>query len=287
MPFTTLLRIFFLSVSFLLISCQEKPKVTEADLLFTSLQTDQIKWWQYHKRNIFLSSDFLPLGETGDTLSKKAFLEALVTGDYIAIKKKSEQEVDPYQLFKLTSDADENIKYTISAESYREYKHFLMEGQDFPEFRMTDLNGNVFSKEELKGKTVAIKTWFINCKPCIEEMPQLNALVNEYQNRDDVVFLSLALDEEEDLQNFLLKTKFDYPVVPLQKAFIEDTLGLSVYPTHIIVAPSGKILKVVNTAPEMISALKGTMIEFNSNITAPPPPPPPPPPAEKPADYSE
>ena len=258
---STLLRIFFFSVTFFMLSCQEKPKVTEADLLFTSLQADQIKWWQYHQRNIFLSSDFLPLGETGDTLSKKAFLEALVTGDYIAIKRKSNQEKDKYQLFKLNNEADENIKYTISVDSYRAYRHFMMEGKEFPDFQMTDLNGNVFDKEDLKGKTLAIKTWFINCKPCIEEMPQLNQLVKDYEARQDVVFLSLALDSGEDLKKFLSKTEFNYPVIPQQKAFIEDTLGLSIYPTHILVAPSGKIVKVVNTAPEMIAALKGTAME--------------------------
>lgn len=254
--FSSVSRLLFVMISFLLLSCQEKEKVTEMDLLFSSLHADQAKWWRYHKTNIDLSSDFLPLGEDGDSISKKAFFEALLTGEFIAIEKKSNAARDQYQLFKLTKESDGDISYTISADSYREYKHFIMEGQQFPDFNLTALDGKSYSKEALQGKTLAIKTWFLNCKPCIEEMPQLNQLVEEYRKNEDVIFLSLSLDTKAELQEFLSERDFKYAVVPLQKAFIEDTLGFSIYPTHIVVEPSGKIRKVVNTAPEMIAALK-------------------------------
>ena len=243
------------------------------DLLFSSLQTDQAKWWRYHKTNIDLTSDFVPLGEGGDSLPKKAFFEALLTGDYIALEKKSGGDQELYQLFKLTEGADEDISYTIAADSYRQYKHFTMEGKEFPDFSFTDMEGNIWSKEELKGKTLVVKTWFIRCKPCIEEMPQLNQLVEEYRDREDVVFLSLSLDTEEELQKFLSEKEFKYVVIPQQKSFIEDTLGFSIYPTHVVVNPSGKIRKVVNTAPEMIAALKTKPLDAGNSSSAPPPPP--------------
>lgn len=244
------------------------------ELLFSSLQADQAKWWRYHKMNIDLSSDFLPLGEDGDSIPKKAFFEALLTGDFIALKKKSNEDQNRYQLFKLTEEGDDDISYTITADSYREYKHFIMEGQQFPDFELTDLEGNTYTKEMLQGKTLAVKTWFLRCKPCIEEMPQLNALVEEYKDREDVVFLSLSLDSEEELEKFLSEKEFNYAVVPNQKAFIEETLGFSIYPTHIVVEPSGKIRKVVNTAPEMIAALKGQPLEDVADDAIVPPPPP-------------
>ena len=271
----TICNFLVLTILFL-VSCEEKERVTEMDLLFSSLQADQAKWWRYHKTNIDLSSDFVSLGEAGDTIPKKAFFEALLTGDYIALEKKSNGEQELYQLFKLTEGADEDISYTIAADSYRQYKHFTMEGTEFPDFTLTDLDGKTWSKEELEGKTLAVKTWFIRCKPCIEEMPQLNELVDEYSHREDVAFLSLSLDPKEELEKFLSEKEFKYAVVPQQKSFIEDTLGFSIYPTHIIVEPSGKIRKVVNTAPEMIAALKGMPLEVESNNSAPPPPPPPP-----------
>ena len=273
--FSILIRNFLVLTFLFLASCQEKERVTEMDLLFSSLQSDQVKWWRYHKTNIDLTSDFVPLGEAGDTLPKKAFFEALLTGDYIALEKKSQSDQELYQLFKLTEGADEDISYTIAADSYRQYRHFSMEGKEFPDFNLTDLDGKIWTKEELKGKTLVVKTWFIRCKPCIEEMPQLNKLVEEYRGSEDIVFLSLSLDSEEELKKFLSEKEFKYVVVPNQKAFIEDTLGFSIYPTHVIVEPTGMIRKVVNTAPEMIAALKGGPLETKSSNAAPPPPPPP------------
>lgn len=254
--FPALFELFFFGSIFLLISCEEKQRVTETDLLFSSLQADQAKWWRYHKNSIDLSSDFIPLGEAGDTLSKKAFFEALLTGDFITLEKKTKSTRDHYQLFKLKEGADEDISYTIMADTYPAYKHFIMEGTEFPQFELVDLEGKKWTKENTKGKTLVVKTWFLRCKPCIEEMPQLNQLVEEYKDREDVAFLSLSLDPKDELEKFLSEREFNYPVIANQKAFIEDTLGFTVYPTHIIVAPSGKIRKVFNTAPEMIAALE-------------------------------
>ncbi|NJW51527.1 TlpA family protein disulfide reductase [Salinimicrobium oceani] len=275
--FTTLTKLLLAATFLLMVSCQEnnKERVTEMDLLFSSLQTDQAKWWRYHKTNIDLTADFAAHAEDGNNLSKKAFFEALLTGDYIAIEKDTPEDTEHYQLFKLTEEADEDISYTIIADSYRQYKHFAMEGTELPGFNFTDLDGKTWTKEELKGKTLVVKTWFIRCKPCIEEMPQLNQSVEDYSDREDVVFLSLALDPEDELRKFLSEKEFTYAVVPSQKTFIEDSLGLSIYPTHILVAPSGKIRKVVNSAPEMIAALKGLPLEVKKNGSAPPPPPPP------------
>lgn len=239
------------------ISCGEKEqKVTEADLQFSSLQTNQAKWWSYHKSNIDLTSDFLPLGEAGDTISKQEFLEQLVTGEFIAIKIRSNEPRNKYRLYRLDENADDAIEYTVASDSYREYKHFMMEGKDFPDFSFTDLQGRKYSNEDLLGKTLVVKTWFLRCKPCIEEMPQLNELVAAYSDREDVVFLSLSTDPEDELEKFLTEREFNYPVVPNSKSFIEQTLGVNIYPTHIIVDQSGKIEKVVNTAEEMIEALE-------------------------------
>lgn len=266
-------RFVFLLLTSLMLSCEEKERITESELLFSSLQTDQAKWWRYHKTNIDLTSDFIPLGEKGDTVSRKAFFESLLTGDFIALKIKSNAPEEQYRLFRLQENADDDISYTIMADTYPAYKHFMMEGREFPDFRFTDLQGNVFSKELAEGKTLVVKTWFIRCKPCIEEMPQLNQLVEEYKEREEVIFLSLSLDPKEELEKFLSEKEFKYPVIANQKAFIEDTLGFSVYPTHLIVAPNGKIRKVVNTAPEMIAALKNTQGKDEAGKNPPPPPP--------------
>ena len=239
-----------------------------------ALQTDFMKWWTYHSRTISLSSDFVGMDELSDTLGEKQFLEKLGTGKYIPVRLASDKGLETYQLFKLDWPAHKDIAPTIENESMTILKHFNLEGTAFPEFDLTDLAGNHYTNQNTKGKTLILKTWFIACKPCVEEMPMLNELVGKYSTRDDLVFISLALDSQAELEEFLKKRDFDYQVVASQKELIQGKLDLQLYPTHLIINQDGSIAKVVTKASEMISYLEGETEMAENNQSLPPPPPP-------------
>ena len=101
-----------------------------------------------------------------------------------------------------------------------------------------------------------MKCWFIHCQRCVQEMPELNKLVQQYKNRKDIIFISLATDTNQELKKFLTKKTFNYSVVPNQKSYITDTLNISTYPTHIIINKKGTISKVVSDYKELSVALK-------------------------------
>ena len=131
-----------------------------------------------------------------------------------------------------------------------------MEGTAFPAFDFVDLNGNRYNNANTKGKTIVLKTWFIGCAACVVEFPELNELVEHYEKREDIIFMSLALDDQQALKNFLEKKSFAYQVVANQKIFIGETLNLRNYPTHLIIDKNGIIRRVVNKASEMIEFLE-------------------------------
>jgi len=60
-------------------------------------------------------------------------------------------------------------------------------GSDAPDFSAVDMNGNSYSLGILKGKVVVINFWFVECKPCVIEMPELNEIVEKYKS-EEVVF---------------------------------------------------------------------------------------------------
>ncbi len=251
-----------LLLSIFVFSCKEKSEKNqlseqveylEPKINFTELETDFIKWWSYHVNNISLSSNFTGLNEKSDTIEKKQFLEKLITSNYIPVKLKSNEGFETYKLFKLDSSANKSIGITIKNESLTNLKHYKMEGLFFPKFDFTDLNGNLYTNENTKGKTIILKTWFINCVACVAEFPELNELVEKYKQRNDIIFVSLALDSKSELESFLQKKDFEYKVFPNQRDFIDKKLNLQIFPTHIIVDRNGIILKVVNKASEMIS----------------------------------
>lgn len=288
--------ITILLLSIFVFSCNENSKKTqltekvqtlEPDVDISELTSDFMKWWTYYSYNISLSSDFTGLNEQSDTIDKKQFLEKLTTGNYIPLNIKSDDKIETYKLYQLDSIADKGIGRTIKNESTTIYGLYEMEGTPLPEFNFTDLNGNIYTNENTKGKTIILKTWFINCKACVAEFPELNEFVGKYKNRNDIIFLSLALDAKSELEKFLQQKEFHYKVVPNQKEFILKKLYLNVFPTHLVVDEKGTILKVVNNASEMIAFLENGKKSTGKNVppsppssAAVPPPPPPPPPSK-------
>ena len=108
-----------------------------------------------------------------------------------------------------------------------------------PTFKATDLEGNSYKLEELKGKVVVLNFWFIGCAPCRVEMPGLNEMVAEYEGKD-VVFLAFALDDQGSLEEFLETTEFAYQVLPSSHD-VSESYEVNGYPTHVVIDKEGNI----------------------------------------------
>ena len=113
-------------------------------------------------------------------------------------------------------------------------------GTDFPEFDLLDLNGNRLTRTELKGKVLVLNFWFIGCSPCEMERPSLNDLTKVYADNKDVVFISFAKNDKEQLTKFLAENPILYNVVPTDKDFIKTQFEINEYPVNIILDRNGK-----------------------------------------------
>ncbi|MDO1501302.1 TlpA disulfide reductase family protein [Winogradskyella maritima] len=282
-------RILIITIALMFFCCSEskttsnntKPsKDLKPVIAFNNLTKNYNTWWSYHYHKIDLSKDFLAYDVDNTEIEKSEFLKRVMSGNYIVIEVKSKEiKTTAYKLFLLNEKTHKTIANTIKNTTATEYKYFKMEGLPFPKFNVTDINKNTYNNDILKGKLTVIKTWFIACKPCVAEFPELNKLVEDYQPNRNIQFLSLALDKKEQLNKFLKKKSFKYNVIAEQKDLIENKLGLNVYPTHLIIDKKGNIEKVFNKAFNMISYLNSKNIlvkNDNSEKLAPPPPPPPP-----------
>jgi len=269
---------FFLSIiTIVLFSCKKSsekdhslpknenlsPKINVEKLL-----TNYKDWWTYHSNNIVLNSDFAGYDIQSNKITKNKFLKLLKTSSYIPIKLKSTKKENHYKLYKLPVSVNTDISKTIKYESLISLKYFEMEGRSFPEFNLTALDKKNYTNKNTKGKITVFKTWFINCQACIAEFGELNNFVDK--NKATINFISLATDFEEKLKSFLQKRPFKYAVVANQKEFIEKQLKFTIYPTHIVVDEQGIILKITNSASEMISFVENRT-EFNKKLLPPPP----------------
>ena len=265
----------------LMTACKDTPKEESVNKPAPAKEVAQLEqsfkgWWTYQYNNIDLSSNFVGLDEQGEEIDTETFFREMVSGEFIPVKVDSDSGPSHYQLQQLGEEADEEIRNEVKRLAGENLNNFRKLGTEFPEFDFVDLEGNHYTNELLKGKTVVFKAWFIACKPCVEEFPELNELVSRYRDSEDVVFISLALDQKEELKEFLSKEPFQYKVIPDQKDYLMDVLEVIKYPTHIVVDKNGNYQSIPRNAESLIAFLGQSDIAVQKELKGTPAPPPPP-----------
>lgn len=131
-------------------------------------------------------------------------------------------------------------------------------GTEAKDFETVDMKGNPVKLSDLRGTVVAINFWFIGCRPCIIEMPELNEIVHKFKGKP-VKFVAIATDRKASLDKFAQRKQFDYQVVPDGKE-LTRLYEISGYPTHCIVDQEGKIAYFKSAYnPQTASELESTI----------------------------
>ena len=119
-------------------------------------------------------------------------------------------------------------------------------GKPAPNFTFTDVSGKQLSLESLSGKLLLIDIWGTWCVPCIEEMPNIEALQKQYAHRDDVHIMSIACDKKRERWiSFLGKhptTWHQYLVTPEGDEVLNTAYHVVGIPRFIIVGRDGRII---------------------------------------------
>ena len=108
-----------------------------------------------------------------------------------------------------------------------------------PTASFTDLTGQRWTPEQLKGKTVLINFWATWCAPCLEELPSLQTFFEFSQSADVVV---LAVNVKEPLgrvRQFVARNQFGFPVIADRDGELIRQWGVKVFPTTVVLSPQG------------------------------------------------
>lgn len=221
----------------------------------TKILKDFTTWYNYTYYNVRLSQDFIGLNIDSVEIDKTTFLSKLMIENVVAFKIKLLQGKPVYKLYKLNSN-DESIESTIKQLASIEMTNLKMEGKQIFPFNFTALNGKIYNRYSTKGKIIILKCWFIHCTACVREFPECNELVDEYQGKNYILFISLASDTKNELERFLKTKEFKYAVIPDMDNYMTTKLNINQYPTHFLIDTTGKIVKVVNSIEELKPFLK-------------------------------
>ena len=116
------------------------------------------------------------------------------------------------------------------------------------DFTLTDQFGNTHTLDQYKGKTILLNFWATWCGPCRSEMPDLQAVYEDYGNNEkDLVVLGVAapnLGQEgsaEDISAFLEENGYTYPTLMNEDASLFYSYGISSFPTTFMIDKNGNV----------------------------------------------
>ena len=126
------------------------------------------------------------------------------------------------------------------------------------DWQLVDANGNDFNFIDAKGKVVLVNFWATWCPPCVAEMPSLQLLYNDYNEK--VVFMFVAQDKVEKVSAFIAKKEYTIPVY-YSKTEAPSVLTSKTIPTTYVINKEGKIIIAETGAADWNSAKTRKMLD--------------------------
>jgi thiol-disulfide isomerase/thioredoxin len=205
--------------------------------------------------------------ENLESIQVEDFMTVMKSGDYVPELYVDSIKTIKAVVFRKANSLEKvrwNWKEAQTVDSVQR-KSGLVGKQALP-FSVEDILGNSYSLDELKGKVVVLNFWFVECKPCIMEMPELNQLVDKYKDKE-VVFLAFATNKKSEIEKFLKRKPFKYNIVAESKV-IANAYSVSSYPTHVVIDSNSNISYVTSgygttTTKDLDKAIESCLSKTN------------------------
>jgi peroxiredoxin len=112
-----------------------------------------------------------------------------------------------------------------------------------PDFCLEGLNGKKLQLHSLRGNVILLNFWATWCGPCREEMPSMEALYQQYKDRD-FMLLTISVDEgsPEPIRKFIQKNDYHFPVLFNPTGKTLDLFGIDRIPATLLIDKKGRIL---------------------------------------------
>jgi thiol-disulfide isomerase/thioredoxin len=235
----------------------------EYNLLTGSLET------KHGNAQLFL----VDVNRDGDYLDKNQ--DAVLIGQYL-VKK-------PHN-FSITNKLEENKWFSINSKSIKiismaKKNGYIWVSYDFIETDMDSIpvqnrmldqlpntsinnpNGGFISLSSYKsnGKLLLIEFWTSWCSPCLEDIPVLKKLNDEYHDQLDILSINSDGKNLTKVKKLIKENKMEWPQ-GLSNKILQNTLDFKAYPQGFLFDDNGKLLMFA-TSPEKVTEYMDTRNE--------------------------
>jgi len=126
---------------------------------------------------------------------------------------------------------------------------------DFP---LIDTRNQTSYAKTVNAKHVILDFWFVGCLPCIKDHQKIVNLIAGFKQRQ-VEFISISNDESYiTWKTYLEKNKYRWQhyKIDISNKNIIGQLGITTYPTYILLDEKGKIIYITSSLEELIDQMK-------------------------------
>jgi cytochrome c-type biogenesis protein CcmF len=132
-------------------------------------------------------------------------------------------------------------------------------GQMAPDFTFRLLDGSRVALSDLRGMVTVVNFWATWCSPCEEELPDWQAMWEEYHPAQGVIFLGIAFRENEaEVWETAARFGITYPLGLDLEDRISTAYGITAVPETFIVDVEGRVA-YVHIGPLNAEELRGEL----------------------------
>lgn len=166
------------------------------------------------------------LDSNGKSISFAEFTKQMGQGISFKINKQPEANLAVLQLNK-AGDKPPSLSLKLKVKP----------GEALPAFSLDSTHGRRITNADLAGRYTLLSFYFADCLPCIAEVPALNAFASPHK---DINVLAVTYEDRDTATRFAAQRGLQWNSIIDAQNWI-DTLGLSSYPTLLLVDPRGHL----------------------------------------------
>lgn len=114
-----------------------------------------------------------------------------------------------------------------------------------PDVTFTTISGQKIALKDLRGKPVIVTFWATDCPACIQEIPSLIELYNQYHTSGlEMIAIAMYYDPPNHVVDMTQAKQLPYPVaLDLDSTHANAFGGVMLIPSTFVIAPDGSVVK--------------------------------------------
>jgi thiol-disulfide isomerase/thioredoxin len=116
-------------------------------------------------------------------------------------------------------------------------------GQTAPDFTLTTFSGHDVTLSQLKGKPVFLNIWASWCPPCKSEMPDLQRMSRQYEDKVLVYGINSTTEDTRDkAEEFVLNMRLTFPNLIDANGQVKRDYRILSMPVSLTIDANGKVV---------------------------------------------